>query len=311
MNDSDVGKRLDVFVSESEEITRTAAQRLIENGYVRVNGAIKDKNYRLREGDNIECDDAYDEPEPSDAPPENIPLEIVYEDGDIIVVNKPKGLVVHPSAGHSNGTLVNALLYHCAGQLSGIGGVIRPGIVHRIDMDTSGLIVAAKNDFAHLSLAAQLKEHKAGRFYEAIVQGRLREPEGVIDAGIGRHPFDRKKMAVTRGGREAVTHYQVVTQYNTPDGAFSHLKLRLETGRTHQIRVHMAYIGHPCIGDTLYGGDGTKFARRYADILHGQCLHARTLELTHPRNGELMSFTSELPEYFKFILNKLENISNE
>jgi len=311
MTENFVGVRLDVYVSTSEDITRNAAQRYIENGYVTVNGVVKAKNYRLREGDVVECDYTADEAEPADAQPQNIPLDVVYEDDSLIVVNKPKGMVVHPAAGNPDGTLVNALLYHCAGQLSGIGGVIRPGIVHRLDRDTSGLIVAAKNDRAHTGLAVQLKEHKAGRFYEAIIQGGLRQESGSVNVPIGRHPTDRKKMAVIAGGREAVTHYNLIEEYHISEGCYSHVRLQLETGRTHQIRVHMAHIGHPCIGDTVYGGDGTKFARRYSDVLCGQCLHARTLEFVHPITGKLISFTSDLPEYFKFITDKLGKSNDE
>ena len=238
--------------------------------------------------------------EPAEALPQNIPLDVVYEDADLIVINKPVGLVVHPAPGHPDGTLVNALLFHCAGSLSGVGGALRPGIVHRIDRDTSGLLVAAKNDFAHLSLSAQLQDHSLCRTYEAVVVGNVREDRGTVDAPIGRHPTDRKKMAVTdKNSRVAVTHYEVLRRYP----GYTYLRCRLETGRTHQIRVHMAYIGHPLYGDTVYG------TKKGAADMTGQCLHAVALDLTHPRTGERMHFTCPLPEEFTRLLQKLERLA--
>lgn len=302
----EINIRLDVYVAEREGITRSASQRLIENGNVTVNGARQPKNYRLREGDEINVEEA--EPTPAYSIAQDIPLDVIYEDGSLIVVNKPKGMVVHPAAGNYSGTLVNALLFHCGDSLSGIGGVVRPGIVHRLDKYTSGLLIVAKNDTAHLKLAEQLKSRKLGRIYEAMVIGRLKEPEGTVNAPVGRHPSDRKKMAVTVGGREAVTHYRLIREFDTAEGCFSHLELRLETGRTHQIRVHMAHIGHPVLGDTVYGKNNSRFEIRNADLLAGQCLHARTVEFIHPVTGELMRFDSGLPVYFKEILEKFEQI---
>ena len=290
------GERLDRFLAESVEgLTRSAAARLLEEGRVTADGKAAGKNYRLRGGEALAVD--MPDPEPAEALPEDIPLDVVYEDGDIIVVNKPVGMVVHPAPGHPDGTLVNALLFHCAGSLSGVGGALRPGIVHRIDRDTSGLIVAAKNDFAHQGLAAQLQDHSMRRTYEAVVVGNLREDRGTVDAPIGRCPTDRKRMAVTeRNSRAAVTHYEVLRRFR----GYTYIRCVLETGRTHQIRVHMAYIGHPLYGDTVYG------AKRPAADMTGQCLHAVALDLTHPRTGERMRFTSPLPEEFTRLLQKLE-----
>lgn len=296
-----VGARLDVYVAERECISRTAAQRLIECGAVTVNGAQKNKNYRLREGDVIECD--LPDPVPDDALPEDIPLDIVWEDDSLLIVNKPKGMVVHPAPGHPGGTLVNALLYHCGQSLSGIGGVVRPGIVHRIDRDTSGLLCVAKTDLAHESLARQIASHSLQRQYRAIVLGNIKDEGGTVSAPIGRHPVDRKKMAVVPGGRSATTHYTVVERYN----GYTQLALQLETGRTHQIRVHMAHIGHPVLGDPVYGRN-TKWETAHQDLLCGQCLHAKTLELVHPVTGELMRFDSELPEYFTETVRLLKNV---
>ncbi len=293
-------KRLDIYVSETEEITRSAAQRLIENGFVTVNGQKKPKNYRVCDGDEIETD--YPEPVPDTALPENIPLDIIYEDDSLLVVNKPKGMVVHPAAGNYTGTLVNALLYHCEGGLSGINGVIRPGIVHRIDKDTAGLLIVAKNDEAHLSLATQIKEHKADRIYRAVVIGNLREDEGVINKPIGRSPSDRKKMAIRQDGREAVTHYKVLARYR----GFTYAEMRLETGRTHQIRVHMASIGHPLAGDALYGGMSTEFEKHHPSLFEGQTLFARSLGFNHPKTGEYVKLEAELPDWFEEILRILE-----
>lgn len=290
------GKRIDTFISGNiNELTRSAVQGLIEKNKVSVNGKSINKNYKLKSGDNITLE--IPEPQIMDAVPENIPLEIVYEDNDLLVVNKPKGMVVHPAHGNYNGTLVNALLYHCGDSLSGINGVIRPGIVHRIDKNTSGLLIVAKNDRSHLHLAEQIKEHSFTREYEAVATGYFKETSGTIDAPIGRHKTDRKKMCVTpENSRHAVTHYSVIKQY----GGYAHVKLRLETGRTHQIRVHLAYTGHAVLGDDVYG-------KPYKNI-DGQCLHARKIGFIHPSTNEYMEFTSELPDYFRKILDKLEKM---
>ena len=236
--------------------------------------------------------------------PKNIPLDIVYEDEDIIVINKPSGMVVHPANGNESGTLVNALLYHCKDSLSGINGVIRPGIVHRIDKDTSGLLVVAKNDESHIFLSSLLKDHGIKRVYHAILVGHLKESSGTVDAPIARHPVDRKKMAVVKGGKESITHYQVICEYPS----FTYAKMELETGRTHQIRVHMSYIGHPIIGDTVYGGGKTQFEKANASLLDGQMLHAKKLSFPHPRTKEELSFECELPDNFKAALKRLENL---
>lgn len=297
------GARLDVFLSEAEEITRSQAQKLIEDGDITVNGVSVAKNYKLRGGETVEI--TFPEPEPSTAEPEDIPLDIVYEDNDIIVINKPKGMVVHPAAGNPDGTLVNALLYHCGDSLSGIGGVARPGIVHRIDKDTSGLLVVAKNDESHLSLSGQLKTHSVSRVYHAIAIGNFKDVSGTVDAPIGRHPTDRKKMAVIKNreytARDAVTHYRVVERFN----GFSYIQCVLETGRTHQIRVHMSYLGHPLLGDTVYGGDKTKFQVLHKDCINGQCLHAKELHFVHPKTHDLLTFTSPLPPDFEKTLDIL------
>lgn len=296
---NDVGKRLDVYVAERGGITRSASAKLTERGAVKVNGVKMPKNYRLREGDTVDID--FPEPIPDRAEPENIPLDIVYEDDYLLIVNKPKGMVVHPAAGNPTGTLVNALLYHCGTSLSGINGVIRPGIVHRIDKDTSGLLAVAKTDAAHVSLAEQISSHSFGRRYEAIINGHLRDESGTVDAPIGRHPVDRKKMAIVKGGKPAVTHYSVVSRLQKAD----HIALQLETGRTHQIRVHMASLGHPLLGDTVYGGGKSRFEVTHASLLSGQCLHAKTISFVHPITGELMKFDSALPEYFTECLRLL------
>lgn len=296
---NDVGKRLDVYVAERGGITRSASAKLTERGAVKVNGVKMPKNYRLREGDTVDID--FPEPVPDRAEPENIPLDIVYEDDYLLIVNKPKGMVVHPAAGNPTGTLVNALLYHCGTSLSGINGVIRPGIVHRIDKDTSGLLAVAKTDAAHVSLAEQISSHSFGRRYEAIINGHLRDEGGTVDAPIGRHPVDRKKMAIVKGGKPAVTHYSVVSRLEKAD----HIALQLETGRTHQIRVHMASLGHPLLGDTVYGGGKSRFEVTHASLLSGQCLHAKTISFVHPITGELMKFDSALPEYFTECLRLL------
>lgn len=296
---NDVGKRLDVYVAERGGITRSASAKLTERGAVKVNGVKMPKNYRLREGDTVDID--FPEPVPDRAEPENIPLDIVYEDDYLLIVNKPKGMVVHPAAGNPTGTLVNALLYHCGTSLSGINGVIRPGIVHRIDKDTSGLLAVAKTDAAHVSLAEQISSHSFGRRYEAIINGHLRDESGTVDAPIGRHPVDRKKMAIVKGGKPAVTHYSVLSRLEKAD----HIALQLETGRTHQIRVHMASLGHPLLGDTVYGGGKSRFEVTHASLLSGQCLHAKTISFVHPITGELMKFDSALPEYFTECLRLL------
>lgn len=293
--EEDVGRRLDQLLGEEDAIaSRSAAQKLCESGLVTVGERPVGKNHRLRLGDVVLV--TLPEPETLDLTPEDIPLDIVFEDADLLVVNKPRGMVVHPAVGNLSGTLVNALLYHCAGGLSGINGVIRPGIVHRIDKDTSGLLLVAKSDVAHLSLSAQIKAHSCDRFYEAVVHGSFRDEGGTVDAPIGRHPERRKEMAVTeKNAREAVTHYRVVGRYE----GFTHLRLQLETGRTHQIRVHMAYLGHPVAGDPLYG------PKKGAKSLGGQCLHARAIAFDHPRTGERMAFESPLPDYFTRFLSTL------
>ena len=289
------GVRLDSFLAARlEKLTRSAAQRLIETGQVTVDGRTVPKSCKLAGTELVTA--AIPEPEPVNAVPQDIPLDVVYEDGDVIVVNKPAGLVVHPAPGHPDGTLVNALLYHCGSSLSGIGGALRPGIVHRIDRDTSGLMIAAKNDFAHQALAAQLQDHSLARTYEAVAVGGFREDRGTVDAPIGRCVSDRKKMAVTdRGGRPAVTHWETLERFF----GYTHIRCRLETGRTHQIRVHMAYIGHPILGDTVYG------AKKPVSGLTGQCLHAAGLRFVHPRTGEAVELQCPLDAEFQNILEKL------
>ena len=299
----DKGTRLDVFISEHTELSRNAAAKLINGGAVTVMGRSVNKKYAIAQGDEIEI--IIPEPEECETQPENIPLDIVYEDNDILVINKPSGMVVHPAPGNYSGTLVNALLYHCRDSLSGIGGVIRPGIVHRIDKDTSGLLVVAKNDAAHAALAEELCYHGIEREYHALAIGGFKQDSGKIDAPIGRHPVDRKKMAVLRQGeghsRHAVTHYEVKERF----GAISYLRLWLETGRTHQIRVHMSHKGHPLLGDTTYGGGNTAFEKRNAALLSGQCLHAKRLTFRHPRTNAEMSFDSPLPANFEALLKIL------
>ncbi len=289
------GDRLDKFISEQSngDITRSGAVKLIESGSCLVNGRAEGKNYKLKAGDEVTV--VIPEPEEIDILPENIPLDIVYEDEYLLVVNKPKGMVVHPAPGHYSGTLVNALMYHCKDSLSGINGEIRPGIVHRIDKDTSGLLIVAKNDIAHNGLAEQIKKHSFTREYEAVVNGSVKE-DGTVDAPIGRHKTDRKKMCVTpENSRNATTHYYVIRNY----GNYTHLRLRLETGRTHQIRVHMAYIGHSVVGDEVYGNGKPKW-------LMGQCLHARKIGFIHPVSGEYLEFDSPLPEYFTKLLRSID-----
>jgi len=291
------GVRLDAFLSADGALTRSQAARLIAEGRVRVNGKPAAKSARLSGGETVTVD--VPQLRETALPPQDIPLDVVYEDDDVIVVNKPTGLVVHPAPGHPDGTLVNALLHYCGDSLSGIGGEKRPGIVHRIDRDTSGLIIAAKNDAAHLALSAQLKDHSLSRTYECLVTGNMKQDSGTVDAPIGRSSADRKKMAVIPTGRRAVTHWEVVARYP----GVTHLRCRLETGRTHQIRVHMAYIGHPILGDTVYG------AKKPVPGLTGQCLHATGLRFIHPRTGEPVELHCPLPPEFTAMLQKLQNKS--
>lgn len=311
VSEGDVGERIDRFVTDATGQSRSLIVKLIEGGNVTVCGATVGKNYKIRVSDTVEIE--FPEPVADEAVAEDIPLDVVYEDGDIIVINKPKGMIVHPATGIYTGTLVNALLYHCGESLSGIGGVIRPGIVHRIDKDTSGLLVVAKNDDAHLSLSEQLKTHEVSRVYHAIVIGNIKEDGDTVDRPIGRHPQDRKKMAVitdpSQKARDAITHFEVIERFTLPTGRFTYVKCKLETGRTHQIRVHMASIGHPLMGDTVYGGGNTKFEATNKSLISGQCLHARELELTHPKTLKKMQFESELPTYFSELLEKLRKQS--
>ena len=293
----DVGKRIDVFAAENyEELSRSGLKKIIDAGGVTVNNKTVKANYKLRTGDIVTMN--IPESVPLEIIPQNIPLDILYEDDDVIVINKPQGMVVHPAPGHYTDTLVNALLYHCGDSLSGINGIMRPGIVHRIDMDTSGVIMAAKNNNAHRSLALQLAEHSITRKYNAIVYNNIKEDEGTIDKPLGRNPSDRKKMAVVPGGRRAVTHYRVLDRL----GKFTYIEAQLETGRTHQIRVHMTYAGHPLLGDSVYGPKKQPFN------LKGQVLHARVLGFVHPVTGEYMEFESPLPEYFQKLLERCRNI---
>ncbi len=292
------GERLDAFLARcAEGLTRSAAQKLIEEGQVTLNGRPAKKNDKLKPGDEVH----YSIPAPREVNIEarDIPLQIVYEDEDVVVINKPKGLVVHPAAGHQDDTLVNGLLYAMGDSLSGINGELRPGIVHRIDKDTSGLLAVAKNDLAHTVLASQLKDHSMARTYEAIVCGSFRDSSGTVDAPIGRHPTDRKKMCVTaRNSKEAVTHWEVVKRYR----GYTHIRCKLETGRTHQIRVHMAHIGHPILGDTVYGHKSKELGQ------DSQCLHAGALCFAHPRDGRPIVVCAELPDYFKQVIEKLEKM---
>lgn len=296
VDENSANQRIDKYIAENADgLTRSAVQKFIAEGCISVNGKIPDKNLKLKTGDEITVN--LPEPEICEALPENIPLDIVYEDDDLLVVNKPRGMVVHPATGNYTGTLVNALMYHCGESLSGINGVIRPGIVHRIDKDTSGLLIVAKNDFSHNLLARQIKEHSFTRKYQAVVVGNVRDDTGTVNAPIGRHPTDRKKMAVTlKNSRNAVTHYKVLGRYN----GYTHLELTLETGRTHQIRVHMAYIGHPVAGDPVYSG------KKYLTKLNGQCLHAFYISFTHPRTNEILEFTAPLPDYFTDFLKTIQ-----
>ena len=303
-NRENVGTRADVFVSEKADITRSSAQKLIEKGEVLCNGSPFAKNYKLRIGDTIEIN--FPEPVECEVSAEDIPLDVIYEDDDVIVVNKPSGMVVHPAPGHTDGTLVSALLYHCRDSLSVVNGVYRQGIVHRIDKDTTGLIAAAKNDNAHNSLASQLKDHTMHREYLAILVGRLPERVGTVNKPIARNPVDRKKMAIAsandKSAREAVTHWEVISEAS----GFTLAKMRLETGRTHQIRVHMASIGHPVLGDPVYGGDKTLFEKHHKNLFKGQMLHAAKLVFVHPVTGEKVECTCDVPENFKRAMEILE-----
>ena len=292
------GERCDQFLSRQlPEFSRSAAQRLLEEGAVTLRGVRVKKNYKTAPGDELVL--VLPDPVEADVLPQDIPLDVAYEDDDVIVVNKAVGMVVHPAAGHPDGTLVNALLYHCGESLSGINGELRPGIVHRIDRDTSGLIIAAKSDFAHLALAGQLQDHSLYREYEAVAVGGFQEDAGTVSAPIGRHYSDRKKMAVDRlRGREAITHWTVLERFS----GYTHLQCRLETGRTHQIRVHLASIGHPLLGDTVYG------AKKPYPGLAGQCRHAKRLSFVHPRTGERVTVECPLPEYFRLVLEKLRRL---
>ncbi len=289
----EAGQRLDVYLSRALEITRSAAQNLVEGGKVRVGDNVLKKRYLVAAGDWITVE--IPELRPCELIAQDIPLEIVYEDRDLLVINKPQGMVVHPAAGNWDGTLVNALLYHCAGELSGINGELRPGIVHRLDKDTSGLMLAAKNDAAHQGLAQQIAVHAVHRVYHAVIVGHLREHEGVVNAPIGRHKTDRKKMCVTADGREAITHYRVIAEYP----GFSYVECRLETGRTHQIRVHMAHLGHPIAGDPVYGV-------KDKSGLTMQCLHSKSICFTHPITKQELTFESTLPDSFAAFLNRLQ-----
>lgn len=296
--DGERGERIDKFLSRQEaEYSRSYIQKLLQGEYITINGKAVKANYRLNGEECIQVTvPALKEP---DIVPENIPLDILYEDEDILIVNKPKGMVVHPAAGHYSGTLVNALMYHCKGRLSGINGVMRPGIVHRIDRDTTGSLLVCKNDTAHQKLAKQLAAHSITRVYHAVVHGRLKEDSGMVDAPIGRHPVDRKKMSVNyQNGKRAVTHYQVLEHFRN----YTYIACRLETGRTHQIRVHMAHIRHPLLGDAVYGPLRCPFN------LEGQTLHAKTLGILHPTTGEYMEFEAPLPPYFQELLEKLRHI---
>lgn len=291
------GVRIDRFLTDNiPEITRSAVQKIIDEANVTVNGEVVPKKYKCRVGDNVDV--TVPDAKPLEAVGQNIPIDIVYEDEHLLVVNKPKGMVVHPANGNPDGTLVNALLYHCGDSLSGINGVIRPGIVHRIDKDTSGLLIVAKSDKAHIGLAQQIKDHSFSRAYEAVVYGNIKEDSGTVCQPIGRDTKDRKRMAVTmKNSKPATTHYEVIKRY----GDFTHVRCVLETGRTHQIRVHMAYLGHPVAGDAVYG------PRKVITRLNGQCLHAKHIGFVHPVTNEYLEFESDLPEYFTSFLNYLEN----
>jgi len=297
--ENDGGERIDRYLADNfEDKSRSYLQKLIKDGQVKVNGKPVKANYRLCFDDKVEI--YMPEVKEPDIEPENIPLDILYEDKDVLLVNKPKQMVVHPAPGHYSGTLVNAIMYHCGNELSGINGVTRPGIVHRIDMDTTGSLVICKNDTAHQSLSEQLKEHSINRIYEAIVHGNIKQDEGTVNASIGRHPTDRKKMSIhAKNGREAITHYKVLERF----GNFTHIQCKLETGRTHQIRVHMSSIGHPLVGDIVYGPAKCPFPH-----LQGQTLHARTLGFIHPTKNEYIEVNAPLPEYFTSLINKLRQL---
>ena len=293
--DGDGSCRLDAFVAQNTDISRSRAAKLAEENGISVNGKTADKKQKLKCGDTVEI--TLPDAVPYTVKAEEIPLDIVYEDADVLVVNKPKGMVVHPANGNLEGTLVNAVMFHCGNSLSGINGVMRPGIVHRIDKNTSGLLMIAKNDEAHICLSKQIKDHSFKREYEAVVYGNIKENSGTVDAPIGRHPVKRKQMAVTeKNSKEAKTHFEVLERF----GDFTHIRLKLETGRTHQIRVHTAFIGHPVAGDDVYG------PKKVITYLNGQCLHAKKLGFIHP-NGEYMEFESDLPDYFKDFLEKCRN----
>ena len=291
------GERIDKFLSDSlPDVSRSYIQKLIKDGQVTVNQKIVKSNYKLNTGDLLSMEEP--ELQEPDIEAEDIPLDILYEDSDLLVINKPKGMVVHPSAGHYSGTLVNALMHYCKEDLSGINGVLRPGIVHRIDMDTTGSLLVCKNDFTHNHIAEQLKVHSITRVYHAIVHGVIKEDDGTINAPIGRHPIDRKKMSINhKNGKEAVTHYKVLKRFKN----FTYIECRLETGRTHQIRVHMSSIGHPLLGDSVYGPAKSPYK------LQGQTLHAKTIGIIHPRTEEYVEVNAPLPEYFSDLLKKLEN----
>lgn len=296
VTEEDMDNRLDIYLAEQyEELSRSYIQKLIKEGHIKVNGKVEKAKYLVKVGDEVEI--LLPKKEETLIEPENIPLDIVYEDEDVLVVNKPQGMVVHPAPGNYSATLVNALMYHCGSNLSDLNGIVRPGIVHRIDKDTSGLLVVAKNNKAHEILAKQFKEHTNTRKYHAIVIGSIKEDEAAIDAPIGRHPVDRLKRTVISDGKHAVTHFRVLNRFRD----FTYIEARLETGRAHQIRVHLSYIGNPLLGDPLYGPKTSKFN------LKGQVLHAKTLGFVHPRKGEYMEFESELPEYFKKLLKVLKN----
>ena len=291
-------KRLDAVLAGEMDISRSTAQQWLEKGLVTADGKPLNKKDKCKEGTEVSV--CVPEPVPCEVLAEDIPLDVVYEDEHLLVVNKPKGMVVHPAAGHYSGTLVNALLAHCGDSLSGINGVMRPGIVHRIDMDTSGLLIVAKNDRAHQGLAEQIKVHSFTRIYEAVVVGCVKNDIGTVNAPIGRHPINRKKMAITpTNSKEAITHYEVIEHYS----GYTHLRLRLETGRTHQIRVHMASLGHPLAGDTVYGAEKQP---KICQNLNGQCLHARCIGFIHPVTGEELRFESDLPDYFTEFIRKLQ-----
>ena len=295
ITENQAGERIDRFLADSQDLTRSFLQKILKEGEVIVNGKSIKANYKLRKGDRIEFE--IPEAVEPDIVAEDIPLSILYEDADVLVVDKPKGMVVHPAAGHYSGTLVNAVMYHCKGELSGINGVLRPGIVHRIDRDTTGSIIICKNDMAHNEIARQLKEHSINRRYRAIVTGVLKDEEGTIEGAIGRDKKDRKKMAITADGKPAVTHYRVLQRFNH----YTYVECVLETGRTHQIRVHMASIGHPLLGDEVYGRRSDKYK------CEGQCLHAMTLGFHHPRTGEYIEVNAPLPPYFEHLLAVLES----